>query len=278
MKENMMRTPLIKAGAVLLVFVLLAYLTSASPEGSVLNSVGQLLIGAFRLVQWAFAMAIGLTVSIAVLVGIFLFAVSLVNKETAATMYQTLKTAVATFCQPLCSRFGCAPCAAQLEPTVTIPAAPEQTVEPIKVDVQAIVASEVRKVTENQQALSNQFSTLSSKIEALEAKSAEFAVAGQLDAIAADLTASGKVLVTVQEKVGALEGKINETVQQLHAITPEKMQGDIPARLQKLEQLSDKPGFDPAPLTASMETLQKEMEELKNKKSSGGGNRTKKKA
>ena len=33
MKANTMRAPLLKAGAVLLVFVLLAYLTSASPEG-----------------------------------------------------------------------------------------------------------------------------------------------------------------------------------------------------------------------------------------------------
>jgi hypothetical protein len=87
MKTNMMRAPLIKAGVVLLIFVLLAYLTSASPEGGVLNSVGLIIIGAFRLVQWALAMAIGLAVCIAFLIGIFLFAVSLVNKETAASMY-----------------------------------------------------------------------------------------------------------------------------------------------------------------------------------------------
>ena len=62
MKTNAMRTPLIKAGVVLLVFVLLAYLTSASPEGGVLDSVGLIIIGAFRLVQWAIAMIIGVGV------------------------------------------------------------------------------------------------------------------------------------------------------------------------------------------------------------------------
>ena len=76
--------------------------------------------------------------------------------------------------------------------------------------------------------------------------------------------------------MATLEGKINDTVQQLQAITPEKMLGEIPARLEKLEQGGDEKGFDPAPLTASIESLQKEMEELK-KKNTGGG-KTKKKA
>jgi len=274
MKANMMRAPLLKAAAVLLVFVLLAYLTSASPEGSVLNSVGQIIIGAFRLVQWTLAMAIGLTVCIAFLIGIFLFAVSLVNKETAASMYQAVKTSVVALCRPALSCLGglqCkeASCAQPVQP----PAAAEGQ---LKEDLQTIIAGEVKKVTDNQQTLSEQFSALTSKIQALEVKSADFAAAGQLDAIAAELAASGKVLGTVQENVTTLEGKINDTVQQLQTITPEKMLGDIPARLHKLEQSGDEPGFDPAPLTASIENLQKEMEELK-KKNTGGG-RAKKKA
>ena len=61
MKTNTMRAPLYKAGAVILVMALLAYLTSAS-GGGVLDSVGQLIIGAFRLVQWAIAMTIGIAV------------------------------------------------------------------------------------------------------------------------------------------------------------------------------------------------------------------------
>ncbi|WP_028317587.1 hypothetical protein [Desulfobulbus elongatus] len=280
MKENVMRAPLFKAGIVLLVFVLLAYLTSASPEGSVLNSVGQIIIGAFRLVQWAIAMAIGLAVCIAVLIGIFLFAVSLVNKETAASMYQAVKDAVFAACQPACARIG-----AFVQCRETARCAPQPVQEPaavppphFKEELQAIVAGEVRRVADSQQALSDQFSDLTGKIQALEAKSADFAAAGQLDTIAAELAASGKTLGVVQAQVATLEGKINETVQQLQGITPEKMLGDIPDRLQKLEQPKDEqPSFDPAPLTASIESLQMEVEELKKRKSPGG-TRTKKKA
>jgi prefoldin subunit 5 len=267
MKANMMRAPLIKSAAVLLVFVLLAYLTSASPEGSVLNSVGLIIIGAFRFVQWLIAMAIGLAVCIAFLIGVFLFAVSLVNKETAASMYGAVKSSVAALCQPVCSRFGAFQCK---ETQCAPPAQAAATEGQLKEDLHTLIAGEVKKVTDNQQALSAQFSALNSKIETLEEKSADFAVAGQLEVLAAEINASGKILGTVQENVASLESKINDTVQQLQTITPEKMLGEIPARLEKLEQGGDEKGFDPAPLTASIESLQKEMEELKKKNTSSG--------
>ena len=101
MKTNAMRTPLIKAGVVLLVFVLLAYLTSASPEGGVLDSVGLIIIGAFRLVQWAIAMIIGVAVCIAFLIGVFLFAVSLYDREAASVLYGKTKAAVADLLAPV---------------------------------------------------------------------------------------------------------------------------------------------------------------------------------
>ena len=273
MNANMMRAPLIKSAAVLLVFVLLAYLISVSPEGGVLNSVGLIIVGAFRLVQWSLAMAIGLTISIAFLIAIFLFAAYLVNKQTAASMYEAVKGSVATLGQPVFSRLGAFTSKASqpAAPVVQVAATQGQ----LKEDVHTIIAGEVKKVTDHQQALSDRFSALSSKIEALEEKSADFAAAGQLEAIAAEISASGKLLGTVQENVATLEGKINDTVQQLQTITPERMLGDIPARLEKLEQPKDEPAFDPAPLTASIENLHQEVEALK-KRNVGG--KAKKKA
>lgn len=270
MKTNMMRAPLIKAGVVLLIFVLLAYLTSASPEGGVLNSVGLIIIGAFRLVQWALAMTIGLAVCIAFLIGIFLFAVSLVNKETAASMYEATKVGVVALLRPVFGFVGSFQC----KESTCKPVAPAADSTVLKDELQTIIAGEVKKVTDNQQTLNAQFTALHSKIQALEEKSADFAAAGQLEAIAGEIAASGQVLGAVKENVATLEGKLNTTVQQLQAITPEKILGDVPARLEKLEQQGD--GFDPKPLTESIETLQKEMEELKKR---GSGNaKTKKKA
>jgi hypothetical protein len=257
MKANVMRTPLIKAGVVLLIFVLLAYLTSTSPEGGVLNSVGQLIIGAFRLVQWSIAMVIGLAVCIAFLIGIFLFAVSLVNKETAASMYAATKVGIGELLAPAFAFVGSFQC----KESCGAPAAADTTV--LKDELQTIIAGEVKKVTDNQQTLTEQFTALHSKIQALEDKSADFAAAGQLEAIAGEIAASGQVLGAVKENVATLEGKLNATAQQLQALTPDKILGDLPARLEKLEQQGE--GFDPKPLTDSIETLQKEMDELKKK-------------
>ncbi|MCL2789453.1 MAG: hypothetical protein FWD79_02295 [Desulfobulbus sp.] len=284
MKKNMMRTPLLKAGLVLLVLVLLASLTSASPDGSVLNSIGQIIIGAFRLVQWAIAMAISLTVCIAVLIAIFLFAVLLVNREAAASMYRTVKETVRTVCGPICSRFGAASGRCR-EEDASCPAPPLQTAVAAAPDphfqeeLHAMAVDAVRKVSESQQALSDQFSALAGKMQVLEEKSADFAAANQLDAITSELAASGKTLATIQEQVAALEGKIDGTVQQLQGITPESMLGDIPARLQQLERPKDEqPPFDPAPLAASIENLQVEVEELKKRKNANGPTKAKKKA
>ncbi len=273
MKENMMRTPLIKSAVVLLVFVLLAYFTSVSSEGSVLNSVGTIIIGAFRLVQWALAMAIGLTVCIAVLVGIFLFAVSLISKETSTTMYEGVKRSALALCAPLCSCLGSLKCSdSQCSQPTQVSAGSEQ----LKDELQAIIACEVKKITDNQQALNDQFVSLNAKIQFIEEKSSGFAATSQLEIIAGEIANSGKALGTVQNSVATLEGKLSDTLQQLQAITPEKMLSDIPARLASLEQKGEVKGFDPQPLTESLQILQKEVEELKKKNS--GSTRAKKKA
>jgi len=287
MKENMMRTPLIKSAVVLLIFVLLAYLTSASPEGSVLNSVGLIIIGAFRFVQWLVAMAIGLAFCIAFLIGIFLFAVSLVNKETAASMYAGVKQSVAVLCAPLFCRMGVA-CKSSPSPQAALPVEPVQCVQPappvqpaidasqLKDELQAIIVGEVKKVADNQQALHAQVVALNAQLQSLEEKSATFAASGPLEAIAGEIAATGKVLATVQTTVASLEGQLGETVQKLQAITPEAMLGDLPARLQGLEQQAAPPVFDPQPLTDSLQALQKEVEELKKKNTPAGAKARKK--
>ncbi len=262
MNANMMRTPLIKSAVVLLVFVLLAYLTSTTPEGSVLSSIGMIIIGAFRLVQWAFAMVIGLAVCIAFLIGVFLLAVAMVNRETAASMYDGVKRSVRVLCEPILTSIGSFQCK-ESQCSHSDQAAIGH--ERFKDELQTIIAGEVKKVTDNQQALSNQFTALNGQMQAMEEKSSGFVAAGQLEAIADEIAASGKILGSVQESVATLEGKLGDTVQQVQTITPEKILGDIPARLDKLEQSGQDQGFDPQSLTDSIQSLKKEVEGLRKK-------------
>ena len=280
MKTNTMRAPLYKAGAVILVMALLAYLTSSS-GGGVLDSVGQLIIGAFRLVQWGIAMVIGVAVCIAVFIGIFLFAVSLYDKEASASVYAKTKQSVAELLAPVFAFVGgfcckSSSCSAPVQPTV-------DTSAQLKNELQTIVAGEVGKITASQQELNAQFASLHTKIQSLEEKTAGFAAAGQVEAIAGEIAASAQTLNGVQETITALEGKISDTAQKLQAITPDKMLGDLPVRLEKLEQQGEDKGFDPQPLTESIQNLQKEMEEIKKAQSapaakSAPGGKGKKKA
>jgi hypothetical protein len=255
MKTSMMRTPLIKSAAVLLIFAILAYLTSASPDGGVLNSLGLMIIGVFRFIQWTIAMVIGMAVCIAFLIGIFLFAVSLVNRETAASMYAAVKMAVAELCRPLFVYISSLQ--SKDSQGVASPAAADE----LKEELQAIISGEVRKVTDCQQSLNDQFIPLNSKITELESKTSDYAAVAQLEAIAGEIAASGQVLTEVKDQVANLEGKLNESASKLEGLHPDKILGDIPTRLEKLEQQDN--GFDPQPLTEAIDALKTEMEEVK---------------
>ena len=290
MKTNAMRAPLIKAGAVLLVFALLAYLTSASPDGGVLDSLGLIIIGAFRLVQWAIAMTIGVAVCIAFLIGVFLFAVSLYDRQASSVLAAKTREAVSELLAPVFAlvdslrkqpRPAAAMPAPAPQPLVQQPAAPAVDAVKLQDELQTLIAGEIRKVADNQQSLSDQFASLNAKIDVIEEKTAGFAAADQVAAIADQIAASGQRLDAVQASVTALEGRLDHTARSLQDLTPDKLLGDLPGRLEKLEQQGETPSFDPQPLTESIQTLQHEVEELRKKgagKPQPAGGKSRKKA
>ncbi|QQG65185.1 hypothetical protein [Desulfobulbus oligotrophicus] len=283
MHANITRASLYKAAAVLLFFVILAYLVSSTPDGGVFSSIGQMIIGVFRFIQWSIAMIIGVTLSIAVLIAIFLFAVSLTNKAAAASMYQAIRVAVIDLSQSFISRYR--PTVATAEtvrpeeiPTRDIPAAPVQQ-SPVHESsssdtLSAQIAGDIQKMAESQQALSSQLSNLTSKLQVLEERSSDFLTAGHLETVTAELATTGKNLGALQADATVLEQKISQTLQQVTTITPEKILGNIPERLQHLETKEDAPAFDPAPLVASIEALEAAVGDLKKQKTSPAKART----
>lgn len=286
MKTNTMRTPLIISAAVLLVFALLAYITSATPGVGVFGSVGLIIIGIFRFIQWTIAMIIGLTLSIAVLFGVFLLCVAIFSRQKAAEMYQNIKRSVVellapAFCYLATLRGQKASCAAteptqktaltadQADPAET-PLAAAPVDEPVDEPVVAAVTSpadlaeEIKTIAEVQQKLTQQISTLNAQVTAMEEKSTSFATAGQVDSIAGEITASNKSLGAVQESMNAMEGKITETVHKVQTLSAEKLLGDLPARLQKIEQ-TQAPEFDPAPINEALAALQTKINAIDDK-------------
>nr|WP_320010491.1 hypothetical protein [uncultured Desulfobulbus sp.] len=273
MKRNMMRGPLVKSAVILIILTLMAYLTSASPDTTVLGSLGLIIIGAIRLVQWSIAMVIGLAVCIAFLIGIFLLAASMVNKEAAGRMFVAAKAGItemigSAICSIKCIMGKEAQCCspkelaapkAELGAVENTPAEPS-TVE-VKDELQSIISMEMQKVNDSQQSLSDQFAAINDKLEALEAKTGEFAAATQLETITSDIASSGEVVNAVKEQIAALEAKISETAAKIDSINPEKILGDIPNRLEKVEQ--EDTSFDPQPLTEAIAEAKTGLDEAK---------------
>ncbi|PIE68845.1 MAG: hypothetical protein CSA21_05425 [Deltaproteobacteria bacterium] len=100
MKTNLPSAPVVKSAIVVIVLVLLAYLTMTSPDGSLLSAISTFFIGIFRTVQFFFALIVGLLISLAVLIGIFLAAVYGYRRETAQQMYAGLKKRVVELLVP----------------------------------------------------------------------------------------------------------------------------------------------------------------------------------
>ena len=91
MGKNEFRGPLMQSaavlGGVLVLFAIIASSGSSGSEGGVLNVI----FGIGNLILFFIGMGIALPLSIAVLIGIFLAAVAMVNPEQASQMYADLK-------------------------------------------------------------------------------------------------------------------------------------------------------------------------------------------
>jgi hypothetical protein len=95
MNNNMLRAPLIKSALLLAGFSLLIYLTITSSDGSVWSSLQAIFIGIFRAAQLVVGLVLALFICIAVLIGIFFGAVSMVSRESAARMFNQLRDMIA---------------------------------------------------------------------------------------------------------------------------------------------------------------------------------------
>ncbi len=91
MKKNGFRDPLLKSAALLVGVVILA--TIAASAGSESSGGGFLAIvaGIGNTILFVIGLAVGLVISIALLIGIFLAAVAMVSPEQASQMYSDLK-------------------------------------------------------------------------------------------------------------------------------------------------------------------------------------------
>lgn len=91
MKNTEFRTPLLQSAAVLGGVILLAIVAASSGSGNEGGGIFAILSGIGNTILFIIGLAVGLSLSIALLVGIFLAAVAMVSPEQASQMYSNLK-------------------------------------------------------------------------------------------------------------------------------------------------------------------------------------------
>jgi len=91
MKNNKFRTPLLQSAAVLGGVIFLALIAASSGAGHEGGGFFSVLAGIGNAILFIIGLAVGLSLCIAVLVGVFLAAVGMESPEQASQMYSQLK-------------------------------------------------------------------------------------------------------------------------------------------------------------------------------------------
>lgn len=204
MKPNVLQAPLIKSAIVLVIFSLLFYFTSSSPDGSVWGSIGSIFIVAFRTIQWAFALAIGLIVSLAVLFGIFFGAVALVNPASASRMFEGLRQTLLNWFAPLITL-----CKSKRQEKLA--AAFDTFGQDLKKELTSDTQIAQVGLEKTQAELDTRLSGLSSRLATLEKTTTGLAAAEQVETMAGQVNDVVESTAVIKGTVDTLKSSVEQT-------------------------------------------------------------------
>ena len=251
MKANVLRAPLITSAIVLVIFSLLVYFTSTSPEGSVWTSIGTLFVVAFTTIQWVFALSIGLLISLAVLFAIFFGAVAMVNPASASRMYEGLRQTLLVWLSPLVTLLKSD---REEKLAAVLDAFGQELKKEIRVDIQVAQAS----LKKTQAELEAKVGSLTSRLAALEETTTGLAAGEQVDALAGEIKEAVEAVAEIKGTVDALKSSVEQTAQQVQGVSAEAILGELPARIEALEQQETAE----APAVVDIVPLQQDIEEV----------------
>ncbi len=259
MKANTLRGPLIKSAIVLFIISMLAYFTSTSPGGNVWTSMGTLTVTLLRTVQWAIGMVIALSVSLAVMIGIFLGAVALVNPASSSRMFAGLRTTLGAWFAPL---LGSLSSNKEAQLAQSLEGLASDLKKEFTADIQA-VHSGLRKGLAD---IEGKISSFSSRMGTLEETTAALAPSEQVEALAEEVKGAGEALAEIKSVADTLKGKVDQAEKQVQEVSGEAILGDLPSRLEALEQQEmpePAPVVDIAPLEKEIASLKEELAQVK---------------
>ena len=248
MKSNQLRSPLISSAILLAVFSLIVYFTLTSPEGSVLNSFGSIVALLLRIIQVAIGLGLALIVSLAVLIGIFLGAVALVNPSTSSRMFEALRQAIRSWLAPLAGLLKSKKGEKLKEERDAFGAT-------LKADFSRMVVPVKKELAAVQGNFDNKVSALRGKLSEVEESIAGKASIEQVETVTAEVAAVSETLTGTEASVKTLAAK----VEQVGAPDSGQILGDLPSRLEALEHKEDPEAVDLQAIEEKISGLQAEI-------------------
>lgn len=252
MNNNVLRKPLLNTAVVFTFFIGLLAVSIAHPEATVFQSIGLLIQAVLRAVQLLLGLSLALAFCVAVLIGIFLGAVFLFNKETAASMYAELRQTLTSWLL----LFG--------KKKIEAPVNFEPVKEEMRQELQANIEAIQGHIHATRELLAGKIGQLSSRIDVLEDLTAKMADNAQVEALRSEVRGAMSTLAGIENAVGGMKACVEQTAQQILRISPEELLGDLPERLRLLEQREPEV-IDITPLERDIAVMQQELASVREK-------------
>ena len=255
MKPNLLRAPLINSAILLVVCSLLVYFTLTSPEGSIWSSIGAIFTLFFRIAQLVIGLALGLLVCIVVLIGIFLGAVALFDASSASRMYEGLRQTILNWLAPVLDLLSS-------DSDDKLKAELSDFGRTLKTDFSQMIGSARRELSTAQNELAGKLQVLQGKVRAAEEAAEEKVSSEQLEAVSAEVATVTEALAATEGKIQNLQKSIEQVTEKVGAVDPKAILGDVPTRLEKLEQQEPPAPVDLKPFEEKIAALQAEVKAL----------------
>ncbi len=246
MKSSQLRSPLIGSAIVLALFTLVVYFRLTTPDGSIVSSFGSIVILILKSIQIIIGLALALLVSMAVLVAIFLGAVALNNPAAASRMYEGLRSALAAWLAPLAEVIKSDQGEKLEQELISLK-------DGLKTDMVRLVAPVKKELAGLQEAAEKKVTGLKNRLCEVEEGVAAKASGEDLETLSGELATLTETVQGIETTLKELAGKI----EQAGKVDPAEVLGDLPARIEALEQKEIPEPVDLQPVEEKIDGLAK---------------------
>ena len=255
MTTNTLRKPLISTAVILAFLLAMLAIKIAHPEATLVDSFGLLILIMWHSLKWLFALSLGVLFCLIFLIGIFFGAVALASRKEAARMYGELRKTAGGWQLPVLNWLPQCDCKNQ----------PPVSLEPVRQEVQENIKAIQDQLHATKELLSAKVERLSERIDTLEEMTASMADSSQVETLRQEVKGAMDSLAGIQSAVEGMKTCVEQTAAQLSEVTPEKVLGDLPTRLQTLEEQPRPPVIDISPLEQDIAVMQQELASVREK-------------